>query len=106
MSRTQGAKNKVKTVAELVKMLQSAADAEGVSLSDIMANKAATEAENESGGDAEKAAELAKEKAAKFQSLEIEIPDTDIDTYKCGHCNAIMPSALPKCQDCGADLIW
>jgi len=101
--RPIGAKNRPKTVAELVKMLQDAADREGVKLSDVVAEKAVAAAVEKANGDMVKAAAL-----SRFSHVTIDIPDDDNepDIFKCGACQAIMGAALPKCPECGAGLTW
>ena len=105
MARTLGAKNIPKTVSQLVDMLKSAAEKEGVELSSVLANKA-VKAAADAGGDADTVAQAAREKLSHFANLELELEDDEIDTYKCGSCGETMASQMSYCPSCGASLNW
>lgn len=105
MPRTQGAKNKPKTVNQLLDLLKDAAEREGLEFSSNLIKKAAQQAA-ESG--AVNNAESADDFISKFHALEIDIPDeiTDADTYKCGKCSAVLASMVTVCPECGTKLQW
>jgi len=105
--RPIGAKNRQKTVAELVKMLQDAADREGVNLTDAVAGVVASASVSAAEGK-DAATIAANAKRIAFSRLEIDIPDDDNepDIFKCGACQAIMGAALKNCPECGAGLTW
>jgi len=97
--RTEGAKNRPKTTKELVKLLQEAADREGVEFSPQLLQKV-------QGSDTERK-EAEAEIKEKFSNLEIVMEDdAEVDTYKCGSCHTVMASALPNCPNCGEKLNW
>lgn len=109
MSRTEGAKNKIKSVSELLTQLKTAAEKEGknfdYSLLDLAAdvgNKPAVSVEK----DIENAAKKAGLSKAAFESLELELEEGEIDTYRCGSCGETMASELPLCPNCNAKLNW
>jgi len=108
MTRTLGAKAKAKTVSQLVKMLQDAAEKEGVQLSEVLVNQAtdAAQAAADAGGDADAVAQAAKDKISKFSNLELELEDDEIDTYKCGSCGETMASEMNVCPNCETVLNW
>lgn len=49
---------------------------------------------------------LDQQNKGAFEQLEIEPSEEDTDTFQCGKCDAELPSALPKCPNCGAELSW
>lgn len=107
MPRPAGSKNKAKTVAQLVELIQSAAEREGVDVSEILVNKAAKEIKKEDAPETDnEALKAAQEKIANFKNLEIDIPQDEIDHYKCGNCQAELSGEVPECPECGAKLQW
>ncbi len=111
MVRTAGSKNIPKTVSQLVALLKEAAEKEGVEISDVLKNQAdaamvAGKKVLDAGGTMDEAKKAANEKLSKFANLEIEIPDDEIDTFRCGSCQAVMASEMKVCPECGAELNW
>jgi len=109
MSRTQGAKNNPKTVAELLAQLEKAAEREGMEFSPQLIDKTIKKVEDAAtanGENAEAAVNAAREKLDKFKSLELELEDGEIDTYKCGNCGEIMAMEMANCPACGSALTW
>ena len=113
MTRVEGAKNKPKTVAELLKLLKNAAEIEGVELTDDVIKKAMEMAENveaKAGGTAAEIEAAGKEAAAKlerFANLNIQLEEQEeVDTFKCGNCGDVMATALKLCPQCGEKLNW
>lgn len=113
MPRTEGAKNKQKTVAELLKMLKTAAETEGLELTPELINQTVALAKNEAanaGGTPEEIEAAGKQAAAKlekFANLNIQLEENEeVDTFKCGVCGDVMATALALCPKCGAKLNW
>lgn len=98
MARPSGAKNKPKSINELVKMLEDAAEKEGKKFVFDLVDKAPVSDEDK--------AKIKNELKQKFGSLEIDLEPDEVDTYKCGACGATMASELEKCPECGAKLNW
>lgn len=113
MTRTAGSGNKPKTVKELTKMLQDAAEREQVELSKeniaAILNEAKVQSAEAGGDEAAQAAaaKAAAEKINKFANLNISVDDDDeADTFKCGACGEIMASEMKHCPNCGTELNW
>ena len=106
MTRTEGAKNKPKSVKQLVSMLQAAAEKEGIELTLDVKEKIANAAGELAGKVGDDAAAAVAAIKSKFESLEIELDDTEIDTYTCGSCHNSMGTEMPVCPNCGAKLKW
>lgn len=99
--RPSGAKNKPKTVAELIKQLETAAEKEGKKFAYTIDDGVIIAADDE----AQKA--IAAEARRKgFGDLNIELAEDEIDTYKCGNCGAELAEAAPVCPQCGEKLNW
>jgi len=109
MGRPEGSPNKQKTVAEVLKMLKTAAEKEGVEFNEDNIRRALESAPvapvADNAGDAEIAAAAAKLK--KFADLNISLDaDEEVDTFKCGNCGEIMASAMSSCPACDEKLKW
>ncbi len=109
MSRTQGAKNKGRTVEQLIKEIEVAATKEGVKFRyDIeQVGDAAAKIVEEAGGDEDEQANARMLARSKFQELNIEVEENEeVDTFECGSCHAELASALPTCPECNSPLNW
>ena len=89
MTRTQGAKNKPKTVKQLIELAEKELAKEGKKLTIIDAN-----------GKPSIASELEVPNIFELQ------PNEDIDTYKCGNCQKELDQPFAICPHCGAKLQW
>jgi len=104
--RTQGAKGKPKTFKELVGLLQQAAEAEGIEMTVDVKEKIAKAAGEIAEAKGESGEIAAREIRSKFDSLELTLDDSEIDTYTCGVCKHSMGSELSECPECGSKLNW
>ena len=98
MTRTTGAKGKPKPFKVLLDKIKEAAEKEGIAFTYEVIEKAADKA-----GLSEEQKTISHN---KFSTLELELEDAEIDTFKCGNCSAEMASELSKCESCGEDLNW
>ena len=86
--RTQGAKNKPKSIEKLVEDLK----AQGVAVELIE-------------GILHMPKGNSPDQKIQVETFELE-PDLVGDTYKCGNCNATLDDAATVCPKCGVGLKW
>ena len=136
MAKPIGAKNKPKTYSQLVGLLETAAEAEGIVIEqDVMQKiQKAAEAPNweemsrrvieaekikersmrgkKARAEEKKAiAALSKQRPKSEESeeaaaLELELDKTEVDTFICGNCKNSMGAEMADCPNCGVKLSW
>ena len=95
MPRKEGAKNRQKSVAELLTQVAELAQKEGKKFNYNFAD-----------GEGKVVEENRAITNKTVEIFNLEEDEDSEDTYECGQCHASLSEAATKCPSCGAKLSW
>jgi len=106
MARPKGAKNKPKSLKEILQMLEADAQKSGKKISLSFSEAKQVKIGNEIAVDAPGVIKQAPAVAEDTMNLILDKDEKEDAPYKCGVCGATFAAPVEKCPECGSVLEW